>query len=31
MIFSKQGMSPDPEKVRIIKEWPKTEDKAAVK
>ena len=31
MIFSKQGMSPDPEKVQIIKDWPVPEDKAAVK
>ena len=31
MIYSKQGMSPDPEKVQIIKDWPATEDKAAVK
>ena len=31
MIFSKQGMSPDPEKVQIIRDWPVPEDKAAVK
>ena len=31
MIFSKDGMSPDPEKVKIIKEWPRPEDKSAVK
>ena len=31
MVFSKQGMSPDPEKVEIIKDWPVPEDKAAVK
>ena len=31
MVFSKQSMSPDPEKVEIIKDWPVPEDKAAVK
>ena len=31
MIFSQQGMSPDPAKVQIIKDWPAPEDKAAVK
>ena len=31
MTFSKQGMSPDPEKVQVIKNWPAPEDKAAVK
>ena len=30
-IFSKQGMSPDPEKVKMIKSWPAPADKAAVK
>ena len=31
MIFGVQGMSPDPEKVQAIKDWPAPEDKAAVK
>ena len=31
MVFSKQGMSPDPEKVKTIQDWPVPEDKAAVK
>ena len=31
MCFTKQGMSPDPEKVQIIRDWPVPEDKAAVK
>merc|ERR1711888_82853 len=30
-IYSKQGMSPDPEKVKMIKSWPAPADKAAVK
>ena len=30
-IFSKQGMSPDPEKVQTIKDWPEPENKEAVK
>jgi hypothetical protein len=30
-IFSKQGMSPDPEKVSTIKAWPVPKDKAEVK
>ena len=30
-VFSKQGMSPDPRKVEIIKNWVRPEDKAAVK
>ena len=30
-VFSKDGMSPDPEKVAHIKKWPEPEDKAAVK
>ena len=29
--YSKQGMSPDPEKVQVIKSWPAPTDKAAVK
>ena len=29
--FTKQGMSPDPEKVQSIRDWPVPEDKAAVK
>jgi transposase InsO family protein len=29
--YTKQGMSPDPEKVAMIKAWPRPEDKAAVK
>jgi transposase InsO family protein len=30
-IYSKEGMSPDPDKVSAIKAWPRPEDKAAVK
>ena len=30
-IFSKQGMSPDPEKVETIKQWPEPKDKSEVK
>ena len=30
-IYPKYGMSPDPEKVQIIKNWPEQEDKTAVK
>jgi hypothetical protein len=30
-IFSKQGMSPDPEKVKMIKNWPAPADKSEVK
>ena len=30
-VFSKQGMSPDPSKVAIIKDWPAPKDKAEVK
>ena len=30
-IYSRQGMSPDPTKVKIIKDWPAPEDKSAVK
>ena len=30
-VFSKQGMSPDPSKVAIIKEWPAPKDKSEVK
>ena len=31
MVFTSQGMSPDPDKEQIIKNWPAPEDKAAVK
>ena len=31
MTFDKNGMSPDPEKVKVIKDWPTPKDKAAVK
>ena len=30
-IYSEQGMSPDPDKVKMIKAWPRPEDKAGVK
>ena len=30
-IFSKQGMSPDPEKVEVIAQWKAPEDKTGVK
>ena len=30
-MFTKQGMSPDPNKVQVIKNWPLLEDKAATK
>ena len=30
-IFSKQGMSPDPDKVKLIKSWPSPADKSEVK
>ena len=30
-VFSRAGMSPDPDKVRIIKEWPSPADKTEVK
>ena len=30
-VFSKQGMSADPEKARVIKSWPAPKDKAEVK
>ena len=31
MMFGKQGMSPDPEKVKTIQDWPVPKGKAAVK
>ena len=31
MVFGKQGMRPDPEKVKTTQDWPVPEDKAAVK
>ena len=31
MIYSKQGMRPDPAKVQLIKEWPRPQDKSGVK
>ena len=30
-VFSKEGMSPDPEKVEHIKSWPEPQDKSKVK
>ena len=30
-VFSRQGMSPDPEKVKMIKGWPSPQDKSEVK
>ena len=31
MVFGKQGMRQDPEKVKTTQDWPVPEDKAAVK
>ena len=30
-VYSKEGMSLDPEKVQLIKKWPEPEDKSVVK